>query len=240
MAMNPNGYFAFCPTLLNLINQRTATGATGRHFNNLPALSTLGNLHVLRELIIECKPRDTLEIGLAFGGSALTCLASLREIWGSQAYSHSAIDPYQKSVWDNVAVKLIEKERLEKNFTCMDGFSRYVLPDLIRQKRQYGLVYIDGSHLFEDVFLDMDFVNDLLPEHGIVIFDDCLDPHVAKVMKFVKRNYNHILAEIGLDKYGGQKSFPKRMANFFGYRQARGFLKVGKERREWNAPFIDF
>jgi len=238
--MNPNGYFAFCPTLLNLINQRTATGATGRHYDNLPALSTLGNLHVLRELILEFKPRDTLEIGLAFGGSALTCLATLREIWESQAFSHSAIDPYQKSVWDNVAVKLIEKEGLEKNFTCMDGFSCYVLPDLIRQKRQYGLVYIDGSHLFEDVFLDMYFVNDLLLENGIVVFDDCLDPHVAKVIKFVKRNYNHILSEIGLHKYGGQKPILKRMANLFGYRQARGFMKTGNGRREWNARFINF
>ena len=237
--MNPS-YFAFCPTLLTLIQEQAATGSTGRQYKNLPALSSLGNLHILREIILESKPKDTLEIGLAFGGSALTFLASLREVWGNKAYSHTAVDPFEKSRWDNVAIELIKKEKLEANFIGIDGFSCFILPDLIKQKREYGLVYVDGCHLFEDVFLDMYFVSELLSKNGIVIFDDCLDPHVSKVIKFVKKNYKQFLVEIDLRKYSGQKPILKRFANVLGYRQARGFMKKAVGRREWNADFVNF
>ena len=46
----------------------------------LGALSTLNNLQVLRALMIERRPGRTLEVGLGFGGSALTIAASHREL----------------------------------------------------------------------------------------------------------------------------------------------------------------
>jgi predicted O-methyltransferase YrrM len=40
-------------------------------FEGLGALSTVNNLQVLRALMLERRPRRTLEIGLGFGASAL-------------------------------------------------------------------------------------------------------------------------------------------------------------------------
>src|SRR4051794_8808419 len=96
-------YFAFSPTLQQWVSSGIATGESGKRFEKLPALSSPNNLHILRELIVRQQPRHTLEIGLAFGGSALTILSTLRETWHDGDYSHTAIDPMQQ-VWDNTAL----------------------------------------------------------------------------------------------------------------------------------------
>lgn len=232
-------YFRFSPSLVRLMKEGKAIGASGREHTDV-IVSSVNNLIVLRELILERKPAHTLEIGLAFGGSALTMLATLKEIWPGGDYSHDAIDPFQKTRWDQIALEMIKKEGLENHFKLWDDFSCYRLPAMIQDKRQFGLVYVDGSHLFEDVFLDMYFVNDLLAPGGVVVFDDCMDPHVKKVMRFVKWNYGHNLAEIDLNKYCAPKSLTKRIGNYLGYKQARGFVKTGTARREWDSRLVPF
>jgi hypothetical protein len=135
---------------------------------------------------------------------------------------------------------LIEKERFEQQFTLIDDYSCYVLPELARKKNKYGLIYIDGSHLFEDVFVDFYFICDLLTPDGIVVFDDCCDKHVAKVMRFIQRNYSDILREIDLGEFVGPIPLRKRIARLCGYRQARGFRKTSIRRRKWDARYIGF
>ena len=56
---------------------------------------------------------------------------------------------------------------------------------LVEKGEQFGLVYVDGSHIFEDVFVDAYFGSRLLAEQGIIAFDDCRDLHVLKVIKFI-------------------------------------------------------
>ena len=61
------------------------------------------------------------------------------------------------------------------------------LPKLMKQGARFDLVYIDGSHLFEDVFIDAYFVARLLTQGGVVVFDDSTNPHIAKVLRFLRR-----------------------------------------------------
>jgi predicted O-methyltransferase YrrM len=230
----------YCPSLQRLVAEGKAQGLTGKVFGSLPAISTLNNLRILRHIIVNEKIASSLEIGLAFGGSALTILSTMREIHGNRPFTHTAIDPFQRTVWDSLALVLIEKEGVSQNFIHFDDYSSYVLPELARKKNKYGLIYVDGSHLFEDVFVDFYFVCDLLQTNGIVVFDDCTDKHVAKLIRFIQHNYSEILDEIGLDAFGTPPSFKQKLARLCGYRQARGFRKKPTNRRKWDAPFVSF
>lgn len=54
------------------------------------------------------------------------------------------------------------------------GMSALVLPELLSAGRQYDLIYVDGSHLADDVLNDAVTAWRMLPQGGVIIFDDFL------------------------------------------------------------------
>jgi hypothetical protein len=48
----------------------------------------------------------------------------------------------------------VERAGLMGYMDFRQAYSALELPKLIEQGTQFGLVYVDGSHLFEDVFVD--------------------------------------------------------------------------------------
>jgi len=147
-------YFSFCPTLQTILQSGHIVGTDGANIK-VHSLSTLNNLRVLREIIREMKPTRTMEIGLAYGGSALTILSTLKEVL-QKGYLHTAIDPFQTQQWNGAALKAIKLADLS-NFRFIEGFSSLVLPEMLKQSEIYDLIYIDGNHSFEHVFVDYFF-----------------------------------------------------------------------------------
>src|SRR6186713_1068728 len=96
--------FSFCPVLDELIRTQRSVGQSGRVFEQLGALSTINNLQVLRAMMLERRPVRTLEVGLGFGGSALTIAATHRELGHPAAHQHTILDPFQATDWDNTAL----------------------------------------------------------------------------------------------------------------------------------------
>lgn len=72
--------------------------------------------------------------------------------------------------------------------------------------REIDTVYVDGSHLFEDVFIDFYYSCRLLKEEGYILFDDSTDEHVKKVLGFIRSNMKDHLQEIDLSPYRGAES----------------------------------
>ena len=114
---------------------------------------------------------------------------------------HIAIDPYESQVWDACGLIATDRAGLSGYLEFRDGPSSLVLPKLGSEGRQIDLVYIDGSHLFEDVFVDFYFVSRLLSDGGVVLFDDCSDPHVRKVLRFIQTNCMKSLVPFDLSAY---------------------------------------
>jgi len=152
-----------------------------------------------------------------------------------------ALDPFQTSVWDDAGVLGIERAGLQGYLDFRPAFSCIELPRLVSEKTSFDLVYIDGSHLFEDVFIDFYYVARLLRDGGIVAFDDSADPHIAKVLRFVVKNLAASFREIDLGPYrldrGGMRY---RAAKWLGKIQVRAFKKTGPAERIWNAKFANF
>lgn len=202
--------------------------------------STLGNIRALRELILTYKVKDSLEIGLAYGASALAVLKTLKEVHGDDC-SHSAIDPFQNCDYKGSALRAIRDEGTAPYFKFYEDYSAFVLPSLVKSKNKYDLIYVDGSHLFEDVFIDLYYASRLLNMDGFLLFDDSRDPHIRKVISFIRKNFQGIFKEMDYSKIDDpKKSAVKRWGNTFGIRQLTGFIKVNEPARTWNAPFMNF
>lgn len=206
-------------------------GATGKVFRSRGPCSTPNNLAVIREYMLRHEPARTLEVGLAFGASALAFAAS-------HTGCHVAIDPYQKTTWDSVGLLAIERAGLAGRFEFRDGPSAIELPKALAAGERYDFVYVDGSHLFEDVFVDAYYGARLLREGGLIAFDDCTDPHVAKVLRFLRRALPG-LAEEDLSVYRPDRA-RHRLARWLGRAQLVAFRRVGEVERPWDARFEPF
>jgi cephalosporin hydroxylase len=233
-------YFNFCPRLKEIIETGQSIDSQGSAISINGVFSTLNNLHIIRELLIREKISNTLEIGLAYGGSALTFLATLKTV-SPHNFHHSAIDPFQTRDWGGSSLRVLSEEGYSSHFTHYEELSALVLPDLVKQKKEYGLIYIDGYHLFENVFIDFYYSSMLLPVGGYMLFDDCTDPHVNKVIQFIKKNYQEILVEIDYRSIENpNKSLKKKIANKLGIRQLQGFRKISDPPRQWNVKYSMF
>ncbi len=177
---------------------------------------------------------------MAHGASALTILSTLREI-SPNGFLHTAIDPCQTTIWGGSSIQLINDEGYAKNFRFYEDYSAIVLANLVKEKEKFDFAYVDGSHLFENVFMDFYYTSILLNKDGIVLFDDCNNRHVAKVIKFINKNYFDILQPFNLKPFEDpQKDFQKKLGNLLGIRQLIGFRKISEPPRQWNAKFRNF
>jgi len=101
-----------------------------------------------------------IENGLDSNGE-ITCIDSW--IWGSK---------HEKTF--DLNVDLCLKTYPTKKVIKLKGFSYFHLASLITQKKQFDLIYIDGSHKAKDVITDACLSWNLLKLNGILIFDDYL------------------------------------------------------------------
>lgn len=234
--------FSFCPELVELISSRHVSGRSGKVFAELGALSTINNLITLRNLYLDPKPQRSLEVGLCFGASALLFTGSHREAGKPANRQHVALDPFQSSVWDNAGLLQVERAGLGSFLDFRPAYSCVELPCFLVAGTRFDFIYVDGSHLFEDVFVDAYYACRLLAEGGVVAFDDCTDPHVAKVIRFLQRTCRDGLRELDLEPYRTEigRSFHYRVARRLGQIQMRVFRCIGKVERVWNAPFQNF
>jgi hypothetical protein len=240
--MAPSDLFQYCPQLAEMMRSRTVIGRSGKTFTGLEALSTVNNLVVLRNICLNLKPQRTLEIGLSFGGSCLVFTSSHRDLGRSPEGQHVALDPHQTQGWDDCGLLVTERAGLKDYLSFRQNFSHSELPLLLDQKLDFDLVYVDGSHLFEDVFVDSYFVARLLSENGWVIFDDSSDPNVRKVLGFIRRNLGQSLVEIDLGPYrlDGGASVKYRVAKLLRRTQMTAFKRSASVVRPWNAKFREF
>ena len=225
-----------------MLSTRRTIGRTGKVFEGLGALSSINTLVTLRNLYLDLKPQRSLEVGLSFGASALLFTGSHREAGKPGNRQHVALDPFQSSVWDDAGLLRIERAGLASSLDFRSAFSRIELPRLLEEGTRFDFIYVDGSHLFEDVFVDAYYSCRLLTEGGVLAFDDCSDPHVAKVIRFLQRNCRDGLRELDLEPYrtGIGQSLRYRSARLLGRVQMRAFRCVGKVERVWNTSFHNF
>lgn len=231
-------------TEINFVFSRAAdrklVGRSGKIFHQPGSLSTRNNLSTLYRIGREGQWERTLEIGMAFGASAIVMAALHRDLGRSGAGQHVAIGPFQSEVWDNAGRISLEAAQLADYVDFKEEFSSIALAKLVSEKARFGLIYVDGSHLFEDVFVDFYFSIQLLIPGGVVLFDDSSDPHVRKVLRFINTNFSEICQPINLAKYRDSAGLKYEIAKRLGKTQLTGFRKISEFPRKWDSVFRRF
>ena len=157
--------------------------------------------------MLDLKPERTLEIGLACGGSALTFAATHRDLQHAACRQHVAIDGFQRKGFDDVGRVKLEEAGLSEFVEVREQLSSLELPQLVKEGFSCQLVYIDGSHRFEDVFCDFYFVRWLTAVGGFILFDDCSDREVLKVVQFIGANLSNYFERIPVYRYRPRSAF---------------------------------
>jgi len=198
--MSINKEFDFCEDLVRLYTGEFAEGNNGERFS-LGGCSTINNLSTLKRIFESKKPIRSLEVGLCLGGSCLLFTGLHRKNGNIPNKQHTAIDPYQVSMWKEAGLLAVKRAELSSFLDFRENLSSLELPRLVSEKQFFDFIYIDGSHIFEDVFIDFYYTARILNHEGIVVFDDCTDAHVAKVISFIRKNLKPSFEEIDLGPF---------------------------------------
>ena len=141
---------------------------------------------VLRDLLLAENPGTVIEIGLAYGSSALA-IAEALVASGSNEARHVIVDAYQKHFHDS-GWAAIAGAGLAGLCSLVEERSQLALPRLLGDGFVADAAFVDGSHIFHNVFVDLFYLRELVRPGGLVILDDCSYLSVATAVRYFEVN----------------------------------------------------
>lgn len=150
-----------------------------------------------------------LEVGMAFGTSAITVLSNKK-------CNLISIDPFQSTQWESNGVKLVKSFGFSSRHTLIEKKSYIALPELLENNTSsFDFIFIDGWHTFDYTLVDFFYANLLLKIGGVIMIDDALHNGVADCIKYLNKNY----------------LFYKKLESI---RSVAVYKKIREDDREWN------
>lgn len=141
--------------------------------------------HLLQKLIEEKRPAVTLEVGLAYGVSALFICEALTKVG---AKKHIAIDAFQGTLWSGIGIHHLRQAGFGNLVELREQLSEYALPQLVQEGLKVDFAFIDGTHSIDQKIIDFFYVDRLLNVGGVVAFDDCNWSSIHQVCRFIATN----------------------------------------------------
>jgi predicted O-methyltransferase YrrM len=140
----------------------------------------------LRDALIADRAHVVIEIGLAYGSSALA-IAEALAIVGGPAVRHVVIDAFQDQFFD-AGWDELGRAGATAAATLIRERSQTALARLVIEGFVADAAFVDGSHIFHNVFLDLAFLREVVRPAGLVILDDCQWPSVATAVRYFELN----------------------------------------------------
>ena len=142
---------------------------------------------ILRDILVAHGAHVVIEVGLAYGSSALAIGEALCLTGGTEV-SHIVIDPFQATAYDNVGWDALNAAELAAQTTFIREVSSLALARLVGQGLTADAAFVDGSHRFHEVFVDLYFLRKLVRPGGLIILDDAAWPSVATALRYFDLN----------------------------------------------------
>jgi predicted O-methyltransferase YrrM len=142
---------------------------------------------VLRDTLVAQGARVVIEVGLAYGSSALAIGEALCST-GRSDVSHVIIDPFQATAYDNVGLDVLNAAELSSQITFIGQPSSLALARLVADGFTADAAFVDGSHRFHEVFVDLYFLRKLVRPGGLIVLDDAAWPSVATALRYFDLN----------------------------------------------------
>lgn len=141
----------------------------------------------LRDALIAHGAHVVIEVGLAYGSSALAIGEALCSTEESDV-SHIVIDPFQATAYHNVGWDVLNAAGLAAQTSLFGEPSSIVLARLAHDGFTADAAFVDGSHRFHEVFVDLYFLRKLVRPDGLIILDDAALPSVATALRYFDLN----------------------------------------------------
>jgi predicted O-methyltransferase YrrM len=142
---------------------------------------------LLRDLLIAEGAETVVEVGLAYASSALAIGEALVTIDPPRP-RHVVIDPFQEHAWSNVGWELLRSAGLDSIATLMLAPSSIALPQLATEGLTADAAFVDGSHRFHEVFVDLYFLRKIVRPGGLIVIDDNWAPSVRTAAHYYEQN----------------------------------------------------
>ena len=179
----------------------------------------------LRTVVVEVKPVVSLEVGLAFGISAMFICDGLAR---TSRTRHIVIDPGQfQEPFKGQGLYNLKQAGYGDIIDHRNLPSHQALPKLEEEGCKVDFAFIDGIHSFDHTLVDFFYVDRLLRVGGIVAFDDCYWASVRKVCRFIARNRAYSVFRCSKPWADSRLSFQHRLLDAVGkkIRKVREVLK---------------
>jgi len=142
---------------------------------------------LLRDLLVGERVETVVEVGLAYGSSALAVGEALVTV-GRPNTRHVIVDPFQQQVWSNVGWDLLCRAGTGAIARLIEAPSSVALPQLVADGFLADAAFVDGSHRFHEVFLDLYFLRRIVRPGGLVVVDDDWTPSVRTAVRYYEQN----------------------------------------------------
>lgn len=142
---------------------------------------------LLRDVLVSERVETVVEIGLAYGSSALAIGEALVTVDPPRP-RHIVIDPFQEREWSNVGWDLLRSAGLDEIARLVLAPSSVALPQLVTEGLVADAAFVDGSHRFHEVFVDLYFLRKLVRPGGLIVVDDYWAPPVRTALRYYQQN----------------------------------------------------
>lgn len=216
----------------NILATGQFTGRDGQLIKIRAEVSTeLGDF--LQGIIRDLKPRHSLEVGLAYGVSAMFICDALKSVGAEQ---HIVMDSHQMTpVWNNGAgLDNLRDAGYESLIEFHGEESQRALPKLVERGQKIDFAFIDGAHTFDHALVDFFYIDKILNIGGIVVFDDVGFQCIDKVCRFILKNRNYrVHSRLSIDNMSRTPAMRR-----FLYGAVRSIARVSSRIRGLLAPRI--
>jgi predicted O-methyltransferase YrrM len=138
---------------------------------------------LLRDALIAERARTVVEVGLAYAASALAIAEALA---GADRARHIVIDPFQAEAYDNAGWETLTAAGARAELVT--DWSSVALPRLLAAGLVADAAFVDGSHRFHEVFLDLYYLRKIVRPGGLIILDDDCVPPVRAAVRYFEEN----------------------------------------------------
>jgi predicted O-methyltransferase YrrM len=175
----------------------TTVAADGSRHDVRTVSISVGEGEALTRWVLQEKAVKTIEIGLAFGVSALRICEGLIGS-GNPDARHIVLDPFQARSFSNRGLQALEEAGVIPIVEFHPEMSQIALPVFLRKGRSFDFGFVDGNHRFDSVFLDLFYLGRLLRRGGVIILDDYDLPGIRRAVSFYVTNLGWRVEETSL------------------------------------------
>ena len=165
----------------------------------------------LTRQIREIEASVTLEIGLAYGISALCICDAIQD---RPEPRHYAIDPYQMSEsWNGLGLRNLERAGLRDICAFYPEPAQTCLPELLKQNTKLDFAYIDAGKRMDDILLFTHYIERMLRVGGRIAFDDVCFPGIRKALRYlVQQPHFRVVAKFDSELTSFKRRFVRQIA----------------------------